>query len=50
MTIRLELASGCASNAIGRRMSEQSRVKRAQNFGKDLAISEKQRFKENRVG
>ncbi len=50
MTIRLELASGCASNAIGRRMSEQSRVKRTQNSGKNLAISEKQRFKENRVG
>ena len=45
MTIRLQLASGCASNAIGRRMSDQSG---AQNFGKDQAISEKQRSKENR--
>ncbi len=38
------------TNAIRRRMSKQSGVKRAQNFRKDQAILEKQRFKENRVG
>ena len=46
MTIRLQLAR----DAHPLRMSEQSEVKRAQNFGKDLAISGKQRFKEDRIG